>query len=218
MGKYKTILFDLDGTLADSKPGVMWSLLSAMRDLGIEAPPKDRWDELLGPPLKKCFTDICGLAPEPAEKAVTVYRSYYQSKGLYNVSAYKGIDAVLKALHDKGYKLGVATSKAVDYAYIVLDAIGLSDYFDVVAGPPLKGLNETKADSIRRAMGQLPGSDHDNTVLIGDRMYDAQGAKDAGIGFIGVLYGYGTRQELSAYSPEALAETPEKLLQKIESL
>lgn len=199
MNRYKNILFDLDGTLIDTKNGVLGSLKKALTELSLPLPPEDKLITFLGPPLEQCFRDVCGFNEEQTQKAVTVFRRYYGGGGLLDSEPYEGITELLKELRGKGLGLGVATSKNQRFAKIVIEHCGLDGLFDIVAGAP--DSIETpwlKKDSVLKAMSAFDGADGFNTVLIGDRKFDAQGAAQAGIDAIGVLYGYGSEEEIKA--------------------
>jgi phosphoglycolate phosphatase len=199
MNHYTNILFDLDGTLIDSKHGVLSCVKKTFADLNFSLPPENRLDGFMGPPLEYCFTQVCGLNWEQASQAIKVYRRYYEGGGIYDAKVYSGMTQLLKELKSAGCRLGVATSKSQRFAVIVLKHCGILDYFDTVAGAPdnieVKWL---KKDSVEKAMGELAGANKHNTVLVGDRVFDAQGAKEAEIDSIGVLFGYGTKAELEA--------------------
>lgn len=207
MDCYKTVLFDLDGTLLKTKPGIIWSLKKALSDLNLPIPPEDKLNLFLGPPLFYCFTDICGLTPELADKASVIFRKYYETKGLYNATVYDGIIPLLKRLREKGYRLGIATSKSDEFAKAVVRHFGLAEYFDSISGSPEDSPTWTKTDSILSVISSL-GSDKKSALMVGDRKFDIEGAKKAGVDCIGVLYGYGSREELSSCSPMTLAKTP----------
>jgi phosphoglycolate phosphatase len=203
---YKNILFDLDGTLIDTKSGVLGSLKKTMEELSLPLPPENRLISFLGPPLEQCFKDVCGLSEEQTQKAVTVFRGHYGGGGLYDFEIFEGIEELLAQLKKEGRILGVATSKNQRFAKIVMDHCGLGDFFDVVAGAPDSiETSWDKKDSVLKAMGAIRGADFSNTVLVGDRKFDAQGAAEAGIDAIGVLYGYGNAEELEASHFTAIA-------------
>jgi phosphoglycolate phosphatase len=208
MNYKSTILFDLDGTLLATKRGVIGCVKEAFRELGYTLPPENTLDAFMGPPLENCFTDVCHLSHEQALKAIVIYRKHYEEHGLFDADVYDGIKELLSELKQKGFHLGVATSKCLRLSRIVLDHFDLTKYFEAIGGTPD---NETakwsKADSIALAMKNIPTSGKNNTVLIGDRKFDAFGAKDAGIDSIGVLFGYGTRDELEESPFSLIAET-----------
>jgi phosphoglycolate phosphatase len=197
MNHYTNILFDLDGTLINTKSGVLGSVKKAFEALSLTPPPDDVLEGFMGPPLSDCFTEVCGLDTEQAKTAVQVFRRYYESGGVYDAAPYAGVKELLNALKSAGRALGVATSKNHRFAGIVLAHCGLAEFFDSVAGAP-DSLDPpwTKKDSIITAMASLPGADAENTVLVGDRKFDAYGAQEAGIDAIGVLFGFGKAAEL----------------------
>lgn len=206
MNRYKNILFDLDGTLIDTKSGVLGSVKKAFDNLSLPLPSDERLESFMGPPLELCFTDVCGLSHEQAQKAMSVYRHYYEGGGVYDAKPYDGIVELLTKLHGNGYKLGVATSKSQHLATIVLNHFSLDEFFDTVAGAPTSIETPwTKKDSILKAMSALSGATTANTVLIGDRKFDAHGASEAGIDAIGVLFGYGKADEIYASHFSAIA-------------
>lgn len=207
MSRYSTILFDLDGTLLATKRGVIASVAKTFDELSYKLPPDNKLDGFMGPPLDLCFIDVCGLTPEQAETAIKTYRRIYEESGLFDADVYEGIPQLLCELKAKGYKLGVATSKYLRFALDVLKHFGLYDYFDAVCGEPANNSKWTKKDSILSCIAQIDSAAVNNTVLIGDRKFDAVGAKEAGIDSIGVLYGYGSYEELSESSFCSIAKT-----------
>lgn len=195
--RYDTVLFDLDGTLIDTKPGVLRSARTTLRILGIPVPEEKQLEKFLGPPLHVCFTDVIGMSPELADKAVPIYRrDLVESGNAFNCKPFDGIPELMQNLKSAGVKLGVATSKVTPLAIKVLEKTGLLGYFLTVSGSPADEPTFTKADSISHAVSDIPGAECAGTVLIGDRSYDAQGAARAGTDSVGVLYGYGTRDEI----------------------
>lgn len=209
---YTNILFDLDGTLLNTKPGVIGCVKKAFEDLALTLPPEDELDAFLGPPLVDCFTQVCGLPYGQAETAAKLYRRYYENGGMFNARPYDGIPELLKTLKGKGFRLGVATSKCRRLACEILKHFELLDFFDTVAGAPDDFRVEwAKKDSILSAMKALPGADKSNTVIIGDRKFDAEGAKTAGIDSIGVLFGFGKEDEIKACGFTKIAADVEQL-------
>lgn len=194
----KTILFDLDGTLIASKSGVIGSVKKAFKELNLTLPPEDTLDSFMGPPLLNCFTDVCQLSFSDAIDAMTVYRRYYESQGLFDANVYDGIEDILAYLKSCGYHLGVATSKNSKFAKIVLGHFNLLNYFEVIGATPLGKDGWTKKDSILMALNSITGASKETTVLIGDRIFDAEGAREAEVRSVGVLYGYGSKEEVNS--------------------
>lgn len=205
---WKTVLFDLDGTLTDSAPGITNSAARALAYFGIEEKPENLL-RFIGPPLNESLSEYYGFTPEQTAKAVEVFREYFVEKGWLENAPYPGIPELLRDLKAGGLQLIVATSKPEVQAVRILKHFGLVEYFDHVCGAPAG--NEDggrKADVVRRA---LQFSELSSTVMVGDRKYDVLGAQENGIPCIGVLYGYGSREELSAAGASFIAENLEAL-------
>lgn len=202
----KYILFDLDGTLTESAPGIINSIRYTLDKLGLRPMTDEELKRFVGPPLIESFTRYCGLSREEAARAVDVYREYFSEKGLFENAVYPGIPECLGALKSAGKKLAVATSKPQVFCERIIRHFGIDGYFDAVVGIPLDREDMTKAEVIKSAM-ELLGAVPEETVMVGDRDYDVLGARENGIPCIGVLYGYGSREELSAAGAVGICET-----------
>ncbi|MCP5083658.1 MAG: HAD family hydrolase [Alphaproteobacteria bacterium] len=205
------ICFDLDGTLTDPKEGIVGSIRYALEKLGHEVSSND--DDLtwcIGPPLLGSFETLVGSKQE-AEQALVFYRERFGDIGLFENEVYPGIRDVLQGLAADGRRLFVATSKPTVYAARILRHFELSDYFDTIFGSELDGTRADKTDLLAWVVGQA-NLEPSTTMMIGDRRHDVVGAKNNGIGTIGVLYGYGERAELVEAGADHLCEAPEKLL------
>ena len=205
------ICFDLDGTLTDPKEGIVGSIRYALEKLGREVSPND--DDLtwcIGPPLLASFETLVGNKQD-AEQALALYRERFGDIGLYENEVYPGIREVLQSLAGDGRRLFVATSKPTVYATRILEHFELSDYFETIYGSELDGTRADKTDLLAWVVARA-GLEPSTTMMIGDRRHDVVGAKNNGIGTIGVLYGYGERAELEAAGADTLCEAPEKLL------
>lgn len=196
---FEHIIFDLDGTLIDTKSGVFGSVKKALSELSLPIPDDEHLKGFMGPPLEIGFSEICGLQPETVKKAVVIFRKYYENGGMYDAKPFDGIPELLEELRTNGHILFVATSKYERIAQIIIGHFGLENYFASIAGSPKE--IETpwlKRDSIKKALDGFKNISGENTVIIGDRKFDAEGAKQAGISSIGVMYGYGGRPELES--------------------
>lgn len=194
--KYKSLLFDLDGTLTDSSEGVFNGCVYALEKLGYSVPSDFEHTKVVGPPLLWSFQTFFGLSEKESEKALTLFREFYVPKGIYQNKVYDGIKDLLKALKDYGYDLVLATSKAEPQAKIVLDSFELTEYFSYIAGCPLNETGVTKADVIRYAFEHTKTKNKSEIVMIGDTHFDVEGAIECGIDSIGVLYGMGGIDDL----------------------
>jgi len=205
----EVVLFDLDGTLTESGPGIMRSLVVAFDAVG--APQLDQASMLrfVGPPLLHSFREVAGLDEPTSEAALRAYRRYYVEHGMFENSVYPGIHDVLQELHNAGRRLAVATSKPLSYARQIVEHFGLGQYFLAVCGPELDGVGAVKTRVVADAMIALEVAAGNDVVLIGDRSHDVIGAHANGIACIGVLWGYGSRDELAA--ADAIATDTDEL-------
>jgi len=205
----KTILFDLDGTLTDSKEGILKSIQYALSCYGIEE-QLDNLGMFLGPPAHLAFQEFYGFSEEKAFEITNVFRKRYSQKGIYENRIYDGIKELLEKFYSDGIKLCVATSKPQIYTEKILNSFDIRKYFDVVVGSDLEGTFCEKSDIIARAI-ELSGEDKNECVMVGDRKYDIIGAKENGIKSIAVLYGYGNREEFVLSGADFIAEKVENI-------
>ena len=204
------IFFDLDGTLTDPKPGITRSIQYALQKLDHPAIPSE--DELtwcIGPPLRASFAKILG-AEDHADRAVSLYRERFSDIGLYENAVYDGIAEVLTALSQSGQKLFVATSKPHVFAERIVEHFGLRHHFEYVFGSELDGTRVDKSDLLAYAL-KTTAVDPAKTLMIGDRSHDMVGAANNGMKGIGVLYGYGSRDELIGAGALHVCATPQAI-------
>lgn len=207
---YQTIFFDLDGTLTESAPGITRSVAYALKKWDIEVADLHTLDCFVGPPLAESFEKHYGFTPEQCKQGIEYYREYYVNRGMLENSVYAGIGELLKDLKKAGRKLVVATSKPEVFAVQILEHFGLAEYFDRIAGASLDENRVEKADVLRYAIRE-GGYDLSEAVMVGDRENDVRGAEENGLPCIGVLYGYGSREELEKAGAVKIAATVEKL-------
>ena len=220
MREKRYILFDLDGTLTDPKEGITKSVQHALAHFGIAVDDLDSLIPFIGPPLTDSFEMFYGFTHEQALEGVRVYREYFTQRGWRENQEYAGVREMLRALKTAGFSLSVATSKPEVFALRILDYFHLTDYFDVVGGADLDGTRIRKADVIRYTLGRAgvsqSGQALEQVAMVGDREHDILGAKTVGIESVGVLYGYGSREELEAAGADALAEQPGDLVRLLQ--
>ena len=199
MKDYKTILFDLDGTLLDTSEGI-YNGTDYMTDKpGMPRVPDDVKPTFIGPPVAQKYEQYFGLTGEALREAASTYREYYGKQGYREASPYPGILELLDELRKRDYRLVVATMKREDMAFKCLEATGLLGCFDAVFGnSDIDSLS--KAELIDRGLERI-GEPRSTAVLIGDTSVDAEGAAEAGIDFIQALYGFGltTEEERKAF-------------------
>ena len=204
----RIILFDLDGTLTDSGPGIMKASQFALRAYGVE---RD-WQELdffVGPPLDETFGQF--MPKEDIPGAIDQFRVYYHDVGWLENEPYPGVREMLDTLQKNGFRLFVATSKLESMAVQVLGHFGLAPYFEAICGAPGDNTQAGKKVNVIRAALQKAGcTDLTQAMIVGDRKHDIIGGKLAGIRTAGILYGYGSREELAQAGADLICRTPEE--------
>ena len=214
---YKICLFDLDGTITDSAPGIVNSVIYALKQFGIEETDREKLLQFIGPPLTESFHRFYGFTEEESWKAVEYYREYYAEKGIFECTVYEGLEDALKKIKESGRKILVATSKPEVYAKRIIEHFGLTKYFDYIAGMELDGGRGTKAQVIEYALETCKIKNRDEVLMIGDREHDVFGAENLGIDCVGVLYGFGSREELEKAGAKYVISRPEDLINILES-
>ncbi len=207
MTHYTTILFDLDGTLTDPGLGITNAVRYALDKYGIDASDRTALYRFIGPPLRESFQQFYGFSAQDAEQAVAYFREYYNDKGLFENNMYDGIERLLQNLKALDKTLLVATSKPEIMARRVLEHFGLIDHFLFVGGATLDSSRDEKDAVIRYTLERTGVSVSPEAIMVGDRKHDVLGAKKFGLGTIGVLYGYGTRDELNDAGAVEIAES-----------
>lgn len=211
MKNYSTILFDLDGTLTDPKVGITKSVQFALAKLGIDEPNLEKLTPFIGPPLDVSFQQFYAFNSSEVEQAVGYYRENFTKSGMYENVIYEGISELLKFLKDKSKQLVVATSKPTVFAEQILNYFDIDRFFDRVVGSNLDGSRSNKAEIVEYAISKYSGTPKSDFIMVGDRKYDIIGANENGIDSIGVMYGYGTQEELAQANATYMVDTVEKL-------
>jgi len=209
-----SLLFDLDGTLTDSRPGIISGIQHALSVMGLPIPPEPSLLRFIGPPTHDAFRELLSSSdPELNARAIGIYRERYAKVGLYENSVYPGITEGLAALTEAGATLFVATSKPQVFARQIIDHFELARYFKSVYGSELSGERSNKGDLIAHVLSQ-EGLTND-TWMIGDRLHDIRGAKLNGLRSAGVLWGYGSRDELSEAGADATFANMSELVEAL---
>ncbi len=212
---YQYILFDLDGTLTDPKEGICKSVQHALRSFGIEEDNLDRLEPFIGPPLKDSFMERYTMTEEEAERAIAKYRERFSTIGLYENVVYPGIAKMLGELTKAGKHLAVASSKPTVFVEKILKYFSLDGFFEVVVGSELDGTRVRKEEVVKEALHRLIPegfeAQKDSIVMVGDRSFDVQGARQFGLASVGVTYGYGGEEELIEAGATITADTVREL-------
>jgi phosphoglycolate phosphatase len=204
-------LFDLDGTLTDPKIGITKSVQYSLKAFGINIDNPDELIHFIGPPLRDSYKIYHSFSDDEAEKAVEKYREYFSETGIFENSIYDGIERLLQMQYAMKKTLAVATSKPTVYAEKILRHFHIDQYFSFVSGSELDGTRSQKELVIRHALDNLKAVSVQEAVMIGDREHDILGAKKLGMDSIGVLYGYGTYEELSSVAADYIVHSVDKL-------
>jgi len=209
---WRTILFDLDGTLTDSSEGMVRSVLYALNTVGRTENDVRSLRRYIGPPLRQAFKEFAGLTEEEADRAAAAYREYYAREGMYIASVYPMVPEMLYALKRAGMTLGVVTSKETAQAVRTLQQLRLAQCFDVIIGCRPEETNVSRGALIEEALTVL-GKQYTRgeVVYVGDRFYDMEAAKGAGIAAAGAAYGYGSAGELAHSGADCIAQNAAEL-------
>lgn len=208
---YKYIFFDLDGTLTNSSEGIIRSLEYAFDSMGMEIPPRETLKKFIGPPLAVSFRELFHFDDEMSQTMITKYRERYSVKGLFENYPYKGMPELLEIVQNSGKILAVATSKPEHFSVRITDHFDLTKYFDSVTGSENEA--EDKAAVILKACKRLniPETEFDSVLMIGDRKHDIIGAHKCGIKCCGVRYGFAPEGEFEEYGADYITDTVEDL-------
>lgn len=208
----KAVLFDLDGTLIDSKPGIFNAIDYTMEQLHLPMLSEETKDRFIGPSIGTSFRDVCGFDEETVQTAITLFRTYYKAQGMFECALYPQIDALIRLLRSQGKTIALATKKPEVFAIEILKKLGVFDLFDVVCGADYADTSAHKTYIIERAV-EACGCPKEACVLLGDTRFDCIGAGEAGIECIGVAYGYGTVEELQEHGAVSIAGNASELAQ-----
>lgn len=206
------LLFDLDGTLFNTKPGIVNCVQYALAHYGIQEDNPDNLEKFIGPPLHQSFQMFYGFDEEKSAQAALKYRERYKNEGIFECTPYNGIKDMLKDLKSKGKILGVATSKPEIFAKSILDRFEFSQYFNHITGSLLDNTRSKKTDVIEEVLSCLNVSDkRENVLMIGDREHDIIGARETRLSSVGVYYGFAKAGELEAAGADHIVHTVSEL-------
>ena len=212
---FKTILFDLDGTLTDPALGITNSVAYALSKWDITVSDRSELFKFIGPPLLDSFAEYYGFSDSQSRLALKYYREYFTDRGMFENRVYEGIPQLLSELRSRNKKLIVATSKPEEFAVRILQHFKLDGYFDFIGGASMDETRVKKADVIQYALDTCNINNKASVVMVGDRHHDIDGAKLCGLSSIGVTYGYGSINELKDAGADFIALSVEDILKYI---
>lgn len=224
---YKYFLFDLDGTISESAPGIIKAVKYGLEAVGIHEEDPKVLETFIGPPLNVQMKKLYNMSEAEIVTAVTKFRELYETKGILDCLMYPGLDVLLKEGVEKGHVMAVASSKPEPFVKQIIHHFGLSPYFTVICGSDIgdelnkRAVASQKSRIIRKAMSQLEekGYNHEDlwhhTVMIGDTFYDIEGARENRLPSIGVTYGYGSREELEEAGADIIVSSVSELKERL---
>ena len=210
--KYKYYLFDLDGTLTDPGIGITNSVMHALEKFNIHVSDRKELYPFIGPPLVDSFEKYFGFDEKQAFQAVEYYREYFREDGIFDNVVYEGIPEMLGELKSRGAIVALATSKPYEFSVRILDHFDLHQYFDIVGAATMDGRISRKADVISHLIDKLGENEKSSILMIGDRDQDIDGAKANGLQSAGVLWGYGSRDELMDAGADYIVSVPSDIV------
>lgn len=210
------VVFDMDGTLADTSPGILNSHRYAHKVMGRPEPSDEELDGVIGGPLLQNYKMRFGFSEKDARKAVAAYRGYYAQNGIHEAQLYPGMRKTLEILKVRGAKLGVATLKAERFVKVMLQEMGVEDLFDMICGMDEQD-TRTKAELVMMCMKAV-GISAEQTVLVGDSIHDLNGAKESGVAFLGVTYGFGFKPNQTNEIGFPICCAPDEIIDAVEGM
>lgn len=208
--KYKLVIFDLDGTLMDTSSGILMAVKDTIKDHGMPALSEEKIRTFIGPPIQWSFEAQYGISKEKAQSMADTFRALYSTKHLLGAVPYPGIYDLLQSLRERGIESAIATYKREDYALRLLKHYHFDDYTDIMYGGDNDGTLK-KRDIIQKCIDTAGVKNLNEVVMVGDTLHDSNGAKELGVDFIGVSYGFGFHGE-DVNGIDSMAETPQDIL------
>lgn len=209
--KYDGVLFDFDGTIADSAEGVFASISYALEQMGLPLLDEEKLRTFIGPPLYVSFEQQCGVDETMNRKLIEKYREYYNETGIYKLRIYDGVFDLIEKLRQHSVKTGIASSKPEVYLKKIAEFKNFSNSFDIISGSDPDYIDSSKKAIIERAADELRAQGAQRVLMVGDRCFDIEGAHDCALECVGVLYGYGTKQEFTQYGADYIVSHPKEI-------
>lgn len=217
MRKYDYVIFDFDGTVTDTGEGILKSLQYSFEQMGDPVPDLSDLKKFIGPPIHYSFVTFYGVKEEDVGKYIEKYRERYRKIGIYECCLYDGMLDTLKTLRKNGVKIGIASSKPVSLIYDVMNYLKITELFDAVVGTRFDDSNHSgKKDLVMQSMAELGATDKSRVLMVGDRYFDIDGAKGAGVDSCGVLFGYGNEQEFKEHGATYIVASAQEIVKLVD--
>ena len=210
--RYQTVVFDFDGTVADTAQGIFESVQYALQKMALPAASEQTLRRFIGPPLPFSFREYIGLSETDAQQAVLFYRENYGTQGKFKLVFYDGIPELLRTLRASGVKTCLASAKPDRFIQQILKHFHAEDWFDCAEGMPMQEQSADKSGIIRDVVQKAGAALNDQVLMVGDTKFDILGAKELGIAGLGVLYGYGSAEELQESGADYIVREPHEIL------
>lgn len=209
---YDIVIFDLDGTLIDSRIGIHSSIVHTLKEMGLPAVDQELLSQFIGPPLIDSFQSVCGMSEPEAERAVAVYKDYFAVEGIKGFDVYEGVPEMLWLLRASGVRMAIATTKDEIFAQEIALSADFMPFLEAVIGSDREGTMLRKPELIAAALSTLginppatQEAESPRIVMVGDHALDIMGAKANNIDSIAVTYGFGDDEELQQAHPDHVA-------------
>ena len=213
MRKYDYVIFDFDGTVTDTGEGILKSLAYSFEQMGQPVPDLSDLKKFIGPPIHYSYVTFYNVPEDEVAEYIRKYRERYRKIGIFECFVYDGMRQTLESLRSQGIKTGIASSKPIKLVYDVMEHLGLTGLFDAVVGTQFDDSSHAgKTDLVLECMQKL-GAVSERTLMVGDRYFDIDGAKGAGVDSVGVIYGYGSREEFEEHNATYIIKKPQELLE-----
>ncbi len=213
MRKYDYVIFDFDGTVTDTGEGILKSLAYSFEQMGQPVPDLSDLKKFIGPPIHYSYVTFYNVPEDEVAEYIRKYRERYRKIGIFECFVYDGMRQTLESLRSQGIKTGIASSKPIKLVYDVMEHLGLTGLFDAVVGTQFDDSSHAgKTDLVLECMQKL-GAVRERTLMVGDRYFDIDGAKGAGVDSVGVIYGYGSREEFEEHNATYIIKKPQELLE-----
>ncbi len=207
MKKYDVIAFDLDGTLTNPERGLIASFIYAFKKMGVDYGKPEELKRFIGPPIYEEWQKEFGFTPEESARALLIFREFFSVYGWWDNELYSGVSELLASLKAKGKKIILATSKPEIFALKIVELFDIKKYFDFVGGAATDKTRDKKHEVLEYALNAIGNPNREKCILVGDRVYDAEGARTCGIDSLGVLYGHGSDEEIKNSGFTLIAKT-----------
>ena len=211
MPRFDAVLFDFDGTIADTSRGIKNAIRYSLKEKQIPVGDEAALDYFIGPPLYDGYHHVYHTEEPLTSELVELYRVYYGKQGVYELELYPGVKELLETLKAAGIKTAVTSSKPMHFLSMAVPSVGIDHLLDAIIGPELKNKESNKTQLVQSGMARLGLTDPSRVCMVGDRHYDITGGKNAGTVSYGVTYGFGSPEELLKAGADALADSPEEL-------